>query len=97
MNIVISEEKNLTSQTITIFLVRQKIRLIWHESETGVINWNLDLMDNPPLFSKDKRKKGFSFTLDGSENEAKGWLDRSITRRENHQNYILLSDTHIQS
>lgn len=96
MNIVISEEKDMTSQTITLFLVRQKIRLIWHESDTGVIKWNLDLMGNLSLFSKDKRKRGFSFALDGSEDDRKGWLEKSNTGCEKLQYYLAVSDSHVQ-
>jgi len=96
MNIVISEEKDMTSQTITLFLVRQKIRLIWCESDTGVIKWNLDLMDNPSIFIKDKRKRSFSFALDGSEDDRKGWLEKSNTRSENLQYYLAVSDSHVQ-
>ncbi len=77
MKIIISEEKDMTGQTFKIFLTKQNIRLIWHESETGVINWALEFLSDSSSGSDEYKKKNFSFVMDGSKDDERGWLNRS--------------------
>lgn len=95
MKIIISEVMGRNGQTFNIFLTKQNIRISWHESDIGETNWVLEFLSNSSN-SDGKRKVYFSFALDGSKDDTKGWLNQSNAGSENLQYNILMPDTHIQ-
>lgn len=95
MKIIISEVMGRNGQTFNIFLTKQNIRISWHESDIGETNWVLEFLSNSAN-SDGKRKVYFSFALDGSKDDMKGWLNKSNAGNENLQNNILMHNTHIQ-
>lgn len=70
----INETNDVNGQTVMVFFQKSKIRLTWHESKEGLVNWSLEFLRDSSTDSAIKNKIDYSFIFDGSTKNEKGWL-----------------------